>query len=347
MIKIITRSCYSGNKNQYFWETMNPIIEKLINESCPYRQIRKFSDKPGIYAFFFTGKDFPLKEYIPQKEEIIYIGKTENSQASRDEKTHFSSGRTGSSTVRRSLGALLKSELSLVPVPRNDKDFDAGRKSFFMFDEPSEEKLTKWMKDNLALSFYEYDELPAEINLLESELIAEAKPLLNIDSKNPENPYSQAIKAARKICAEEANQITPKKETAQASLTSQAPGEPGKTKVVPFRANGAVPGQNEHKYEEIFKTAMPLIEKAIAEVSTRKLSVPLAQEDFKKVGNRQSYSFNLELSDGIVANDIGGSAVARDLARALEQNSGILPKLKGKHMKFNLDKGFILWITKK
>lgn len=326
---------------------MNPIIVKLKKDSCPYKQIRKFSDKPGIYAFFFTGKVFPLADYIAQKEEIIYIGKTESSQASRDEKTHFSSGKTGSSTVRRSLGALLKNELLLIPVPRDDKDFDAGRKSFFMFDEPSEEKLTKWMKDNLALSFYEFDELPAEINILESELIAEAKPLLNIDSKNPENPYSQAIKAARKICAEEANQIAPKKEVSPSSLTSPAPGEPGKTKVIPFRANGMVPGQNEHKYEEIFKVALPLIEKAITEVSTRKLSVPLSQDDFKKVGNRQSYSFNLELSDGIVANDIGGSAVARDLARALEQNPVIMQKLKGKHMKFNLDKGFILWITKK
>ena len=105
--------------------------------------------------------------------------------------------------------------------------------------------------------------------------------------------------------------------------------------------------QNEHKYEEIFKTALPLIETAIAEVAIRKLSIQLSQEDFKKVGNRQSYSFNLEFSDGIVVNDIGGSAVARDLARVLEQNARIIKKLKGKHMKFNLDKGFTLWITNK
>jgi hypothetical protein len=174
--------------------------------------------------------------------------------------------------------------------------------------------------------------------VLETELIAEAKQLLNIDSKNPDNPYARIIKVARKACADEANQIIAPKETSM---------EPVKTKVVPFRTNSVNAGQNEHKYEDIFKMALPLIENAITEVAIRKLSVQLSQEDFKKVGKRQSYSFNLEFSDGIVANDIGGSSVARDLARVLEQNTRIIQKLKGKHMKFNMDKGFTLWITNK
>jgi hypothetical protein len=317
---------------------MNPIITSLKNDSCPYKQIRKFSDEPGIYAFFFTGKDFPIANCNPQKDEIIYIGKTESSQASRDEKTHFTSGKTGSSTIRRSLGALLKDELSLVPIPRNDKDFDAGRKSFFKFDEPSEDKLTTWMKDNLALSFYEYDQPPSEIDVLETELIAEAKPLLNIDSKNPDNPHAQFIKEARKACADEANLAMGKTNAFQGTNNNQ---------ILTFKTNPMNSGQAVHKYEDIFKNAMPQIENAIDECVTRKVSIQLSLEDFKKVGKRQSYSFNLEFSDGIVANDIGGSAVARDLARVLEQNTRIIQKLKGKHMKFNLDKGFTLWITNK
>ena len=92
---------------------------------------------------------------------------------------------------------------------------------------------------------------------------------------------------------------------------------------------------------------MPQIEKAIDECVSRRVSIQLSQEDFNKVGNRQSYSFNLKFSDGIVANDIGGSAVARDLARVLEQNVRIIQKLKGTHMKLNLDKGFTLWVTNK
>jgi len=317
---------------------MNPIIIKLKNDSCPYNQIRKFSDKPGIYAFFFTGKDFPIADYNPQKDEIVYLGKTESSQASRDEKTHFASGKTGSSTIRRSLGALLKNELSLIPIPRNGKDFDAGRKSFFKFDEPSEEKLTTWMKDNLGLSFYEYDQPPSEIDVLETKLITEMKPLLNIDSKNPDNPYAQFIRAARKACANEANLAMETKDTFHI---------PNNNQIITFNTKPMSSSQNVHKYEDIFKNALSHIEKAIDESVTQKQSIQLSIADFKKVGNRQSYSCNLEFSDGIVSNDIGGSAVARDLARVLDQNTRIIQKLKGKRMKFNLDKGFTLWITNK
>ena len=317
---------------------MNPIIASLKNNSCPYKQIRKFSDEPGIYAFFFTGKDFPLADYNPQKDEIIYIGKTESSQASRDEKTHFTSGKTGSSTIRRSLGALLKDELSLVPIPRNDKDFDAGRKSFFKFDEPSEDKLTTWMKDNLALSFYEYDQPPSKIDILETELIAEAKPLLNIDSKNPDNPFAQFIKVARKACADEANQAREKTDSFQV---------PNSNQILTFKANTMSAGKTTHKYEDIFKNALSQIENAIDESVKYKQSVQLSKEDFKHVGGRDSYSFNLVFLNGIVDNNIGGSAVSRDLARILDQNSNIVKKMKGRCIKFNMDKGFTLWVTNK
>lgn len=49
----------------------------------------------------------------------LYVGKAERSLNGRDVGTHFAAGRTGSSTVRRSLAALLVNELALVAVPRN------------------------------------------------------------------------------------------------------------------------------------------------------------------------------------------------------------------------------------
>jgi|GEM_PF-457384 len=317
---------------------MHPVIEKLSQEFLPFRKIRKFSIKPGIYALFFTGQEFPLGNYHPQKEEIVYLGKTENSQVSRDERTHFTSGQTGSSTLRRTLGALLKEKLSLTAIPRNDLDFDAGRKSFYKFDELSEERLTTWMKDNLGLAFNEFDHASADLGLLEAALIADVKPVLNIDSKNPGNPHAAGIKSARKVCADEANQVVAKDEPFVEAV---------KTKVVPFRTGPGEMPQNEQRYGGIFLNALTLIEKAIDEGAIRKVRVVLAQDDFKKAGSRQSYSFNLEFSGGVVSNDISGSAVARDLARVLEQNDGIMHKMQGKHLKFNLDKGFSLWITNK
>jgi hypothetical protein len=228
--------------------------------------------------------------------------------------------------------------LSLNPIPRNGKDFDAGRKSFFKFDEPSEEKLTTWMKDNLGLSFYEYDHPPSEIDVLETELIAELKPLLNIDSKNPDNPYAQFIRTARKACADEANQTMIKTDAFQGTNNNQ---------ILTFKTNSNSAGKTTHKYEDIFKNTLSQIENAIDESVKHKQSIQLSKEDFKLVGGRDSYSFNLVFLNGIVDNNIGGSAVSRDLARILEQNPKIVQKMKGRCIKFNMDKGFMLWITNK
>ena len=69
-------------------------------------------------------------------------------------------------------------------------------------------------------------------------------------------------------------------------------------------------------------------------------------EDFALVGNRKSYSFNLEFDDGIVSNNISGSAVARDLAGVLTKSSFIKPVLNNGYFKFQMDKNFNLWISK-
>ncbi|MGW3547006.1 GIY-YIG nuclease family protein [Janibacter hoylei] len=49
----------------------------------------------------------------------LYIGKAERSLVSRDLQTHFTSGKTGQSSLRRSLAALLRVELDLTAQPRN------------------------------------------------------------------------------------------------------------------------------------------------------------------------------------------------------------------------------------
>ena len=177
------------------------IISILKEKEEDFLNIKSFSSKPGIYAIFYIGKDFPILGDEVKKHQIIYIGKTEKSQDSRDAKTHFSSGKTGSSTVRKSIGSILCGFHNLKPIPRNDKDYEKGRNSHFMFDEPSEEIITKWMQSNLALSFYDYSKSHIEIDSLETEIIHGLIPVLNIDYKNPKNPYKKKIKSFRKICA--------------------------------------------------------------------------------------------------------------------------------------------------
>ena len=76
-------------------------------------------------------------------------------------------------------------------------------------------------------------------------------------------------------------------------------------------------------------------------------SIQLNSEEFRNVGNRSNYSFNLEFENGIVSNNIGGSAVARDLANVLETSTEIKEILKTGNFKINMDRRFCLWIQRK
>lgn len=134
------------------------------------------------------------------KHQIIYIGKTESSEEKRGTKTHFTTGKTGSSTVRKSIGSILCAKENLKPIPRNETDYKKKRFSHFKFDNQSEKKITNWMENNLALSFYEYPRTKQEIEDLETELIAELVPILNI-SKNSKNSFKDTLQSLRKNCA--------------------------------------------------------------------------------------------------------------------------------------------------
>jgi hypothetical protein len=78
--------------------TTNPeqIIVKLKYGLIPFGERNEFSPNPGIYAVGYTGDNFPFPtgENVVNNGDIIYIGKTEKSQKSRDAQTHFKSGKT-------------------------------------------------------------------------------------------------------------------------------------------------------------------------------------------------------------------------------------------------------------
>ena len=58
---------------------------------------------------------------LPQENglSVLYVGKAENSIRGRVSKTHLVSDRSASSTLRRSLGAMLLKQLNLTPQPRS------------------------------------------------------------------------------------------------------------------------------------------------------------------------------------------------------------------------------------
>ena len=76
--------------------------------------------QPGLYAFYGDDRTwFDLGLSPAYDGQHLYVGKAERSLNGRDVGTHFAAGKTGSSTVRRSLAALLVNELALIAVPRN------------------------------------------------------------------------------------------------------------------------------------------------------------------------------------------------------------------------------------
>lgn len=179
------------------------VVNQLKNNLHPYKEIQYFSTKPGIYAIGFNGWEFLLSSAKGKVKngEIIYIGKTQSSQEARDKKTHFKNGGTKSSTLRRSIGAILREELELVPLPRSFTETTEKRFINYRFDENGEELLTDWMISNLSLSFYEFNGGVGELKDLEKAIIDHLKPILNLKN-NTGNPWKSEIESLRKKCSE-------------------------------------------------------------------------------------------------------------------------------------------------
>jgi len=102
------------------------------------------------------------------------------------------------------------------------------------------------------------------------------------------------------------------------------------------------------KYIDLWTKKRNRIEEKL-KVAAIEQSIQLNYEEFENVGDRakNNYTFNLEFNNGTVCNNVGGSAVARDLAKVLENSENIRELLKTGHYKFNLDRNFNLWIKKK
>ena len=103
-----------------------------------------------FYLILYLGFEFPfLNDHRISKGTILYIGKSDSSIKKRTINTHFKDQKTGSSTLRRSLGAILKDELNLDPITRSMKE---KRFRDFAFINESEKMLTNWMTDNLSIA---------------------------------------------------------------------------------------------------------------------------------------------------------------------------------------------------
>lgn len=196
------------------FESMEPRVETLIQQAIDDAAaglqgerwlIAEAEDNvpsvPGLYAVYGDAdgwRDLALASDVPL-ESPLYVGKAEDSFVSRDLRTHFASGRTGQSTVRRSFAALLHESLDLHGVPRNTEK--PGRFANFGLSPDEDARLTSWMWQHLSLVVWPTTGAAPLIDL-ERAVVRRLDPPLNIEHL-PRSSRLQ-VSSARRAMADEA-----------------------------------------------------------------------------------------------------------------------------------------------
>ncbi|MFJ5047675.1 GIY-YIG nuclease family protein [Streptomyces sp. NPDC088719] len=129
----------------------------------------------------------------------LYVGKAERSLVGRDLRTHFATGRTGSSTLRRTLSALLREPLGLRAVPRNLARPDGSAN--YSLESSGDERLTEWMHARLRLSVWVRPEGIA-LDEVETAVLHALRPPLNLVKTGSRGDLR--VKRARAAMAAEA-----------------------------------------------------------------------------------------------------------------------------------------------
>lgn len=160
-----------------------------------FTEVDAVAEEPGIYLVY-ANRRIGWLNWDP-RSGVAYVGKADDGLRRRLVKEH--AGDTGRSTLRRSLGSILKTELELVARPRPSRG-EPKRINFinFNFEPDGNDRLNVWMGEHLEVECL----LDVMIAEAERRLIAEHQPPLNLTGW--ENPFALEIKAARAECAEEA-----------------------------------------------------------------------------------------------------------------------------------------------
>ena len=182
------------------WQNAGEITAQLLGRltALSDEAVEGLDAQNGVYVVTYDGSDlgFGLSGSDITEDKVVYVGVSKFNSS-----RHFKSGNTGTSTLRRSLGALLANRLELLPVPRSNNTEDADRYSNYAFDAVSEDTLTDWIRTNFKISFLQLDKKAIEPTYL--GLIMYNAPIFNFQN-NPDNRYGTQIKQARKICEQAA-----------------------------------------------------------------------------------------------------------------------------------------------
>lgn len=161
--------------------------------------------KPGLYAISGASAVWvSLGLGEPPDHRPLYVGKAERTLKGRDVRTHFATGKTGGSTVRRSLAGLLASDLDLRGQPRNP-DIAAYYANFGL-EAAGDARLTAWMVEHLRLAVWPSPP-GTDLDDIETKVLVALMPPLNL-AKVRTSWFGQ-VDAGRRVLADEARAWTP------------------------------------------------------------------------------------------------------------------------------------------
>ena len=181
---------------------IDDIIASLNKTKQPISGHMDYPKSSGIYAFFLSDNS-NLDEFGIGRQ-VIYIGIAKHSLHDRDFNQHFKTGKTGSSTLRRSVGAILKCKQKFTAIPRGGVN---DRKRFENYKFVEEQKLTDWMLLNLEIGYWTPTKIISYQDLRDTEkqVTIVLKPTLDLDNRTRMfNPLAGKLDKLRKICINEA-----------------------------------------------------------------------------------------------------------------------------------------------
>ena len=172
-------------------------IEQLVASRTTLDQLR-LDGMCGVYTMFLTQPAL-LAPFPVGHEGLIYLGKC-NELCAREFEVHFSPLKTGYSSLRQLLGAILKEKLALQALPRGPGESETVVRNF-RFRRDGDERLTDWMREHVRIGVHPCENYKA----IEPELLVRLQPTLNLTGWK--NPQAGVIKQLRKACVEEARAL--------------------------------------------------------------------------------------------------------------------------------------------
>jgi hypothetical protein len=162
---------------------------------------------PGLYAIYGGGEAWAsLGLGSPPDERPLYVGKHERDAFGRVAK-HFA-GKTGWSSPRRSLAALLHDALGLKGIPRTpDKP---GYFANYGLSDEHEKILSEWMGAHLTCAVWPRpSDASTSVGQIETGVKWKVEAPLNIARGDPITPWTEQVGNARKVLAAEARAWRP------------------------------------------------------------------------------------------------------------------------------------------